>query len=44
MHNMISLAIDQQLALGIYIYFCLFCFFFLACKWQYQTHRYMLGS
>lgn len=43
MHNMISLAIDQQLALGIYIYF-LFVFFFLACKWQYQTHRYMLGS
>lgn len=43
MHNMISLAIDQQLALGIYIFFCLF-FFFLACKWQYQTHRYMLGS
>lgn len=44
MHNMISLAIDQQLALGIYIYFfCLFVFF-LACKWQYQTHRYMLGS
>lgn len=42
MHNMISLAIDQQLALGIYIFFCLF--FFLACKWQYQTHRYMLGS
>lgn len=43
MHNMISLAIDQQLALGIYIFFCLFGFF-LACKWQYQTHRYMLGS
>lgn len=43
MHNMISLAIDQQLALGIYIFFCLFVFF-LVCKWQYQTHRYMLGS
>lgn len=43
MHNMISLAIDQQLALGIYI-FLFVCFFFLACKWQYQTHRYMLGS
>lgn len=43
MHNMISLAIDQQLALGIYIFF-LFVWFFLACKWQYQTHRYMLGS
>lgn len=42
MHNMISLAIDQQLALGIYIF--LFVCFFLACKWQYQTHRYMLGS
>lgn len=42
MHNMISLAIDQQLALGIYIFFLFV--FFLACKWQYQTHRYMLGS
>lgn len=42
MHNMISLAIDQQLALGFF-FFC-FCLVFLACKWQYQTHRYMLGS
>lgn len=43
MHNMISLAIDQQLALGFFLFVC-FCLVFLACKWQYQTHRYMLGS